>query len=98
MDIRIDKDFKEESNNPFEAYAKERLRKYFDNYPFLNTVQIYLRGQKHPYKKVKLQVRVKGKEIFTEAPGAQHHDAFDSALQKLRSQLEKYKTKRYTAA
>ncbi len=98
MDIRIDRDYNAESTNPFEAYAKGRLKRYFEHYNFLQYVQIYLRGQKHAYRKVKLHVRVKGKDVFTEGRGGQHHDAFDEALQKMKVQLEKYKSKRYTAA
>lgn len=98
MDIKLDRDLIHDPNHPFEVYASEKLEPFFNNYRFLQTVNIYLRGQKHPYKKVKISVKLKGKEVFTEARGEQHHDAFDAALQKLKGQLEKYKSKRYNTA
>jgi len=97
MDIKIIRDFTP-SPNSFEEYAQDRCKKYFDKYPFVQSIQIFLRGQKHPTKKVKMQVRLKGKDIFASANGTQHHDAFDNALSKLTKQLAKYKTLRYTAA
>jgi len=97
MDIKIIRDFKA-SPNSFEEYAQDRCQKYFDNYPFVQSIQVFLRGDKHPTKKVKLQVRLKGKDVFASAPGLHHHDAFDNALAKLKKQLDKYKTYRYNAA
>jgi len=93
MDIKIDRDFTAGTNS-FEEHAQDRCQKYFDNYPFVQSIQIFLRGDKHPTKKVKLQVRLKGKDIFASAEGQHHHDAFDNALSKLKSQLVKYKTLR----
>ncbi len=99
MDIKIERNASTDASaNGFESYAKERIQKYFDHYPFLQSIQIYLRGKKHPTKKVKLQMNLKGKEIFSEAKGLQHHDAFDNALVKVASQLAKYKSKHYYAA
>lgn len=97
MDIKIERDYTE-GNNDFENYANQKLEKYFDNYPFIQSIQVYLRGSKHPTKKVKLNARLKGKEIFAEARGTFHHDALDNALSKLQAQLSKYKSKRYKAA
>jgi len=97
MDIKIIRDYKS-SPNSFEEHAQERCQKYFDNYPFMQSIQVFLRGDKHPTKKVKLQVRLKGKDIFASAEGSHHHDAFDNALAKLKKQLSKYKTFRYNAA
>lgn len=97
MDIKIIRDFSE-SQNAFEEYAQDRFQKYFDTYPFIHSIQVFLRGEKHPTKKVKLHARVKGKDIFASAKGLQHHDAFDNALLKLKKQLVKYKTLRYNAA
>lgn len=97
MDIKIIRDYTT-SPNSFEEYAQERFQTYFDKYAFIQSVQIYLRGDKHPTKKVKLQVRLKGKDIFASAEGSFHHDAFDNALNKLKKQLVKYKTYRYKAA
>ena len=99
MDIKIDRGFSvSEATNGFEAYAFDKVHKYFDHYTFLQSVQIYLRGQKHPTKKVKLRMNLKGKEIFSEAKGYKHHDAFDNALTKMAAQLAKHKSKRYSAA
>lgn len=97
MDIRIEKDhFNEES--VFDTYAKEKLDGFFEKYPFVQSVQLYLRGAKHPTKKVKMKLRVKGKDIFADAKGTTHHDALENVLLKLRSQMQKHKTKRYRAA
>lgn len=99
MDIKIDRQFTaEDATNGFEAYAISKVQKYFKQFTFLQSVQIYLRGSKHPTKKVKLQMNLKGKEIFSEAGGLKHHDALENALQKIEAQLVKYKSKRYSAA
>jgi ribosomal subunit interface protein len=97
MDIKIVRD-SSDAQHSFEKYAQNRCKKYFDKYNFIQSIQVFLRGQKHPTKKVKLHVRLKGKEIFASASGDQHHDAFDNALLKLSKQLRKYKTFRYKAA
>jgi len=96
MDIKIDRNSVEPEHS-FEKYAHEKCQKYFDKYHFLQSIQIFLRGDKHPTKKVKLHANLKGKEIFASAEGSQHHDAFDAALDKMGKQVEKYKTLRYTA-
>ncbi len=97
MDIKIERNY-ESSENDFVAYAKTKLNKYFENYPFVQSIQLYLRGKKHPTKKVKLNVRIKGKHIFAEAKGLKHHDALENALGKLEHQLKKHKSKIYRAA
>lgn len=94
MDIIIDRETKELNTN-FGALAIEKFDKYFAKYPFLEKVSIFLRGTKHPTKKVKLNAHVKGKDIYAEASGTFHEDAFENAIQKLVVQLDKYKTTRY---
>lgn len=94
MDIIIDRETKE-MNTSFGALALEKLGKYFSKYPFLENVSIFLRGSKHPTKKVKLSAHLKGKEVYAEASGKFHEDAFENAMQKLVVQLDKYKTTRY---
>ncbi len=68
MDIRVEKEFLEGANY-FETYAREQLHKYFLNYPFIESVKVFFRGDKHITKKVKLQARLKGKDVFVEASG-----------------------------
>ncbi len=97
MDIKLDRS-STSSENDFSAYANEKLGRYFSHYPFVQSVQLYLRAKKHATKKVKINVRLKGKAIFAEAKGLRHHDALENALQKLEIQLQKYKGKRYKAA
>ncbi len=97
MDIRVEQGLTEGANY-FETYAKETLQKYFTNYPFVESIKVFFRGKKHPYKKVKLQARLKGKDVFVEATGPRHDIALDAATDKLRSQVEKYKSKRYKRA
>ena len=94
MDIIIDRETKELNHN-FGNLAIDKLDKYFAKYRFLEKVSIFLRGVKHPTKKVKLSAHLKGKEIYAEASGQFHEDAFEHALQKLVVQLDKYKTMRY---
>ena len=81
-----------------EQYAQDQLKKYFESYPFINSAKVYFRGDKHPTKKVKINLRLKGKDVFAEGEGAHHDSAFDDAIQKLRSQMAKYKSKRYKRA
>lgn len=94
MDIIIDRETKEMNTN-FGKLALEKMQKYFAKYPFLENVNIFCRGSKHPTKKVKLSAHLKGKDIYAEASGAFHEDAFESAITKLVVQLDKYKTTRY---
>jgi len=97
MDIKVVKD-EIEGKNYFESYARENLQKYFRKYPFIESIKVFFRGSKHPTKKVKLQVIMKGKELFVEAKGDRHDLAIDNAGQKLNTQIEKYKAKLYNKA
>lgn len=98
MDIKVVRDVHEEGKNYFESYARESLQKYFNKYPFIESIKVFFRGKKHPSKKVKLQICMKGKELFVEAKGARHDLAIDAAGEKLRNQVEKYKSKLYRKA
>jgi ribosome-associated translation inhibitor RaiA len=97
MDIKVDKDHVD-GNNYFENYAIEKLKKYFDNYSFIESIKIFCRGSKHKYKKIKLHIRLKGKDVFVEARGGDHDHALDVAADKLYNIAEKYKTKHYKRA
>lgn len=94
MDIKIEREGIE-GTNYFDSYARNALAKYFDKYPFIESIKVFFRGSKHPTKKVKLQVRLKGKDVFVEAKGDRHDLAIDAASKKLNQQVEKYKTQRY---
>lgn len=97
MDIKIEAGLIE-GNNYFDTYAREHLQQYFKKYPFVESIKVFFRGKKHPYKKVKIQARLKGKDVFVEGTGARHDLALNVAADKLRSQVEKYKSKRYKKA
>ena len=97
MDIRVERDVVE-GRNYFESYARETLQKYFKNYPFVESIKVFFRGNKHASKKIKLQARLKGKDVFVEASGPKHDIALDLASAKLRTQVEKYKSKKYKKA
>lgn len=97
MDIKIEEGLVD-GNNYFDTYARESLQKYFQKYPFVESIKVFFRGKKHPYKKVKIQARLKGKDVFVEGTGARHDLALDAASHKLRTQVEKYKSKRYKKA
>lgn len=97
MDIKVER-AQIEGKNYFETYARENLQKYFNNYPFIESIKVFFRGKKHPSKKIKLQARLKGKDVFVEASGARHDIALDAASAKLRVQVEKYKSKHYKRA
>jgi len=94
MDIKVVRD-EISGTNYFESYAREQLQKYFRKYPFIESIKVFFRGKNHPYKKVKLQVAMKGKQLFVEARGDRHDLAIDAAGQKLYTQMEKYKGKLY---
>jgi ribosome-associated translation inhibitor RaiA len=94
MDIKIDRE-ETTGANYHDSYARETLGKFFVKYPFIESIKVFFRGKDHPYKKVKLQARLKGKDVFVEARGDRHDVAIDAATVKLRSVVEKYKTKRY---
>lgn len=94
MDIKVEKGLVEGANY-FDTYARENLQKYFLNYPFVESIKVFFRGKKHPSKKVKLQARLKGKDVFVEGTGDRHDLALDAAAEKLKSQVEKYKSKHY---
>ncbi len=97
MDIKVER-AQTEGKNYFETYARENLQKYFNNYPFIESIKVFFRGKKHPSKKIKLHARLKGKDVFVEASGARHDLALDAASAKLRVQVEKYKSKHYKRA
>ena len=97
MDIKVERDVIE-GKNYFESYARESLQKYFNHYPFIESINVFFRGNKHPSKKVKLKARLKGKDVFVEASGASHDLAIDAAGIKLKSQMEKHKAKLYKKA
>jgi len=79
MDIKVEKG-SIDGTNYFEKYARQSLQKYFNNYPFVESIRVFFRGKKHPYKKVKLQARLKGKDVFVEGTGARHDLALDVDL------------------
>ncbi len=97
MDIRIERD-KVEGTNYFDNYARDQLNKYFQSYPFIESVKVFFRAKKHELKKVKMQMRLKGKDIFAEATGPKYDIALDNAIDKLHGQIEKYKSKRFKKA
>lgn len=98
MDIKVVRGQHEEGKNYFETYARENLAKYFEKYPFIESIKVFFRAKKHLTKKVKLQVSLKGKDLFVEAKGARHDLAIDAASDKLRAQLDKHKSKLYKKA
>lgn len=97
MDIKVDRG-SAQANTYNEEYAQNSLRKYFASYPFINSAKIFFRGDKHPTKKVKIQLRLKGKDVFAEGEGKHHDAALDVAVEKLKTQMEKYKSKHYKRA
>lgn len=94
MDIKIDRG-SALAYNYNEQYAIDLLQKYFSIYPFVTSAKIFFRGDKHATKKVKIQLRLKGKDLFAKAEGKYHDSALENAISKLRSQIEKYKTQHY---
>lgn len=97
MDIKVERDVTE-GKNYFESYAREQLQKYFNHYPFLESINVFFRGTKHPTKKVKFKARLKGKDVFVEASGVTHDVAIDAAGVKLKAQMEKHKDRLYRKA
>ncbi len=97
MDIKVERNMTEGTTYN-EQYAQDLLGKYFDSYPFVTSAKIFFRGDKHPTKKVKVQLRLKGKDVFAEASGKYHDIALENAVQKLRPQVERYKSKHYKRA
>jgi len=100
MDIKIDRGSVEVDTGKSynERYANEQLQKYFSSYPFISSAKVFFRGDKHPTQKVKIHLRLKGKDVYAEAEGAGHDVALDNAIAKLRPQMEKYKTRHYKRA
>lgn len=97
MDLKVKKGLNE-NRNYLESYANDELAKYLEKYSFINNIRVFFRGKKHPSKKVKLQARFKGKDVFVEATGKNYGEAFDNALIKLKAHIDKYKTHRYRRA
>ncbi len=97
MDIKVERD-SIGGQNYFEKYAVDHLKDYFDNYNFVESIKVFFRGKKHNTKKIKLQARLKGKDVFVEASAVRHDLALDLASKKLKTQVEKYKTKHYKKA
>ena len=97
MDIKVEKG-NIEGRNYFDAYSREALKKFFDQYDFIKSINVFFRGKKHVMKKVKLKARFKGKEIFVECSGDRYQTALDGAINKLKTQIDKYKTRHYKRA
>ena len=97
MDIKIERR-SGEGNNSTENYIRQTLQKYFKSYPFIESVKVYFRGLKHPSKKIKLHMHLKGKDVFAEANGANYDTALENAMEKIHPQIQKYKSKRYKRA
>ncbi len=99
VDIKIEKENivneSHETGNYFEDYARNALEKLFHYYDFIQSANVFFRGSKHPTKKVKIKLRLKGKEVFVEASAEKYPAAIDAGVQKLKNQLEKYKTQHY---
>jgi len=98
MDIKLESGEMANGQSYNERYAHEQLQKYFKSYPFIKSAKIYFRGDKHPSQKVKIQLRLKGKDIYAEGRGVGHDAALDEAISKLKPQMEKFKSKRYRRA
>lgn len=97
MDIKIDRDTVDVGQSYNEKYANEQLQKYFSSYPFINSAKVFFRGDKHPTQKVKIHLRLKGKDIYAEGGGVGHDAALDVAILKLKPQMEKYKSQHYNS-
>lgn len=97
MDIKVERDMTAGTTYN-EQYAHEQLQKYFESYPFITSAKVFFRGDKHPSKKVKIHMRLKGKDVFAEGVGKYHDQALDAAIHKLKGQMEKYKSKHYKRA
>ena len=97
MDIKVDRG-SSQANTYNEEYAQKLLGKYFSSYPFIKSAKVFFRGDKHPTKKVKVHLRLKGKDIFAEGEAKHHDAALDAAIEKLKPQMEKYKSKHYRRA
>ncbi|MEL6122211.1 MAG: HPF/RaiA family ribosome-associated protein [Bacteroidota bacterium] len=97
MDIKIDRS-SSVGRTYNEQYAYQQLNKYFSSYPFIESAKVFFRGDKHPTQKVKIHMRLKGKDVYAEGGGEGHDHALNNAIAKLRSQMEKYKTRHYRSA
>ncbi len=95
MDIRLERGLPE-SNSYLENYSRKSLDKFFNQFDFLQSVNIFFRGSKHPIKKVKIKARLKGKEVFVESSAEKYPTAIDGAIQKLKTQISKYKSQHYS--
>jgi len=98
MDIKLERGDTTLGQSYNEQYARQQLNKYFASYPFIKSAKVFFRGDKHPSQKVKIQIRLKGKDVYAEGTGIGHDSALDDAMTKLRPQMEKYKTKHYRRA
>jgi ribosome-associated translation inhibitor RaiA len=94
MDIKVVKGSVGTANY-FEAYSHEALQKLFIQNEFVKSINVYFRAKKHARKKIKLQARLKGKEIFVESSADKYPMAIDAAIVKLKTQISKYKTEHY---
>lgn len=94
MDIKVVKG-SVGSANYFEVYSHEALQKLFVQNDFVKSINVFFRAKKHSTKKIKLKARLKGKEIFVESSADHYPRAIDQAIEKLKTQISKYKTGHY---
>jgi len=95
MDIRLERGLPE-NNGYLENYSRKALDKFFAQFDFLQSINIFFRGSKHPIKKIKIKAHLKGKVVFVESSAEKYPMAIDAAVQKLKTQITKYKSQRYS--
>ena len=80
-----------------ESYANQRLIKSLGKFPFVTAAHVYFKdkqGERNE-KQAKIQLHVKNDVLFANALGNRFDAALDNAINKLKRQIQKYKTKKF---
>ena len=80
-----------------ENYTNQKLSKSLGQFPFITSAHVYFKKDKGSAesKRAKVQLNVKNDTLFADAISQRFDSALDEAVQKLKRQVEKYKTKKF---
>lgn len=81
-----------------DAKIQEKLKKAFNNYPYLTTCNVFLRieNDERTQQTVEVRINALNDQFFAKATKEHFELALPDVIDKLKRQLEKYKQKLYT--
>jgi integrase/recombinase XerC len=80
-----------------ESYATQKLSKSLGQFSFITSAHVYFKEDQDGQhsKRAKVQLNVKNDVLFAELLADRFDAALDNTIQKLKRQIQKYKTKKF---